>query len=398
MSKTFCILPFVHLEARSDSFVAPCCMSQEFYTKDTGEFFSLSKDTLSDVWNSSSIRNLRTSLLEGKKPTACAACWKEEEFGKESKRIRENKRWNINHETFTPERINSENTVCEIKFLDLKLGNTCNLKCRICSPGSSSNWVKEHKDIYGSDIVTDIGQKVNADRKQVMQWPDYNENFWTDLNTILPNVELFEIYGGEPFLISRHFQVLQKSIEMGYSKKQKIHYNTNGTIFPEIAVKEIWPHFEDVDIMLSIDGIGPQFEYQRYPAKWDSVLNNIQRFKNEFSGRTQICLTVSSINVFYLPEYLEFFQSQEIPVWLNILYHPEVLSIVNLSSFAKDKISEKINKYTHLNTDLTSVLNFMNAEGKNLEQEFIHKMKTHDEYRKQNYASVFEEFSNILTL
>ena len=68
MSDTFCILPFIHLETRSDSFVSRCCMSQEFYKKDNGEFFTLSKDTLSDVWNSEDIKTLRKQLLSGEKP------------------------------------------------------------------------------------------------------------------------------------------------------------------------------------------------------------------------------------------------------------------------------------------------------------------------------------------
>jgi len=384
MSKTFCILPFIHLEARSDSFVAPCCMSQEFYKKDNDEFFSLSRDTLSDVWNSSSIKKLRNSLLSGEKPSACNACWTEESFGKESKRIRENNRWGIDS---TP----------ALKFLDLKLGNTCNLKCRICSPGSSSNWVKEHKDLYGSDVVTDIAKKVNAERTQVMQWPEHNENFWNDINTILPKVELFEIYGGEPFLIARHFEVLQKSIDLGYSKNQGIHYNTNGTIFPEHAIHNIWPHFKEVDIMLSIDGIGEQFEYQRYPAKWEKVLENIHKFQKDFSGRTQICLTVSSINVFYLPEYIRFFKQLNIPVWLNLLYTPDVYSIVNLSEKTKKSITEKIISEIDLNKDLSSVLNFMNgSHEKNLEPQFIERIKTHDKYRNQDFFHTFHEFSRIL--
>lgn len=385
MSNTFCILPFIHLEARSDSFVAPCCMSQEFYKKDDGTFFTLSKDTLSDVWNSSSVLSLRNSLLAGEKPKACEACWVEESFGKESKRIRENSRWGTD--------INNH----RLKFLDLKLGNTCNLKCRICSPGSSSNWIKEHKDIYGSDVVTDIAKKINADRKHVMQWPDYNNFFWEDMNDILPNIELFEIYGGEPFLINRHFKVLEKSIELGYSSKQKIHYNTNGTIFPELAVKTIWPHFKEVDIMLSIDGTHEQFEYQRYPAKWENILHNIHKFREEFSGRLQICLTVSSLNVYYLPEYLEFFSQLNIPVWLNILYHPEVYSIKNLSLYTKHFITEKLNRYLQLNTDLLAVLKYMNENNNNdFQKDFLKKIALHDDYRKQNYSDIFPEFFKII--
>ena len=383
MSETFCILPFIHLEARSDSFVAPCCMSQEFYTKDSGEKFTLSKDTLSDVWNSNSIGNLREQLLSGKKPSACSACWKEEDYGKESKRIRENSRWGIDP---TP----------KLKFLDLKLGNTCNLKCRICNPASSSNWIKEHRDIYGDDVVSNIAASIGSPRKVVMQWPEYNANFWEDLNTILPDVEMFEIYGGEPFLIERHFEVLRTSIERGYSKNQKIHYNTNGTIYPETAVTDIWKHFKEVDIMLSIDGIDEQFEYQRYPAKWKTVLENIRKLQMNFVGRIEICLSVSSFNVYYLPEYLIFFAHLNIPVWLNIVYHPDIFSISNLNDRTKQKIREKLLPHCDLNNEIASVLNYLGNSGEDMQNQFIQRVKLHDEYRKQNFYEVFPEYGELL--
>ena len=383
MSETFCILPFIHLEARSDSYVAPCCMSQEFYRKDNGEFFTLSRDTLSEVWNSNNIKQLREELLSGNKPTACSACWQEETLGKESKRIRENKRWGTDP---TP----------NLKFVDLKLGNTCNLKCRICSPGSSSNWIKEHKDIYGSDIVSDIALKFGQDRKTIMQWPQHNPEFWDDLDKILPDVEMFEIYGGEPFLIERHYDVLRKSIDLGYSKNQRIHYNTNGTIYPEDAVNNIWPQFKEVDIMLSIDGVGDQFEYQRYPAKWDSVLENIHKFKEHFDGRIEICLSVSSHNVFYLPEYLLFFSELDIPVWLNIVYHPDVYSICNLAHNTKKEIDAKLSKYLHLNRDLSTVINYLWTSSKDMQGKFINKVKLHDNYRSQNFFETFPEYGEIL--
>lgn len=383
MSDTFCILPFIHLETRSDSFVSRCCMSQEFYKKDNGEFFTLSKDTLSDVWNSEDIKTLRKQLLSGEKPSGCSFCWKEESIGKESKRIRENKRWGCESNP-------------SLKFLDLKLGNTCNLKCRICSPGSSSNWIKEHKDIYGSDVVSGIASKVGADRKAVMQWPEHNSDFWEDLDAILPEIEMFEIYGGEPFLIERHFEVLRKSIELGYAKNQKIHYNTNGTIFPQDAVNNIWPHFKEVDIMFSIDGVGAQFEYQRYPANWEKVYSNILQFKDQFTGRLEICLSVSSYNVFYLPEYLQFFKTLDLPVWLNLVYHPSVNSICNLSEYTKQQVENKLSNHLDLNQDLQSIIAYMRSSGNNQQQEFLRRMKLHDDYRSQNFFEIFPEYGEIL--
>jgi molybdenum cofactor biosynthesis enzyme MoaA len=383
MSDTFCILPFIHLETRSDSFVSRCCMSQDFYKKDNGEFFTLSKDTLDDVWNSSAIKTLREELLSGQSPEGCSACWKEESYGKESKRIRENKRWGVDQNP-------------NLRFLDLKLGNTCNLKCRICTPGSSSNWVKEWKEVHGSDIVSHIGRKLNVDRKAVMQWPEYNEDFWQDFANKLSNIEMFEIYGGEPFLIERHFEVLRKSVELGYSKNQKIHYNTNGTIYPEDAIMNIWPRFKEVDVMFSIDGIGEQFEYQRYPAKWNTVLENILKFKQNFNGRIEICLSVSSYNVYYLPEYLEFFKQLEIPVWLNMVYNPSYNSISNLGHNTKLSIEEKLSKHVDSHYDIQSVINFLWDSNEDKQNQFMETVSKHDKYRKQNYYQTFKEFGEIL--
>lgn len=383
MSDSFCILPFIHLETRSDSFVSRCCMSQDFYKKDNGEYFTLSKDTLEDVWNSNGLKQLREDLLSGKKPEGCSACWKEEAYGKESKRIRENKRWGTDQNP-------------KLRFLDLKLGNTCNLKCRICTPGSSSSWVKEYRDVYGVDLIEIIGKHVDADRKAIMQWPEYNDEFWTDFESKLSAIEMFEIYGGEPFLIERHFDVLRKSIELGYSKNQKIHYNTNGTIYPRDAVENIWPNFKEVDVMFSIDGIGEQFEYQRYPAKWNTVLANMEKFKQNFVGRIEICLSVSSYNVYYLPEYLEFFNKLGFPVWLNMVYNPRCNSIANLKTETKLRIQEKLSKYVDLHYDMQSVINYLWNSDDDLQDEFVTSINRHDKYRNQDYFKTFAEFGEIL--
>lgn len=363
-------------------------MSQEFYKKDDGNsLFSLSKDTLSEVWESKAIKSLRSALLNGEKPTACKACWVEEDYGAESKRMRENKRWGVITADATP----------TLKFLDLKLGSTCNLKCRICSPSSSSMWVKEHTDVYGHDVVTGIGKTVSSefDKRMIMQWPDYNERFWTDIDAWLPTVELLEIYGGEPFLIKRHFELLRKSIELGYSKKQKIHYNTNGTIFPQDAVDNIWPHFKEVDVMFSIDGIGKQFEYQRFPATWSNVENTLHRFVTETNCLIQVCLTVSALNVYYLPETLSYFIDKNINVWLNVLYTPGYFNIQNLPPRVKEAITTKLTDAN--NNQFTPILSYLNS---GIGTDELSNLKTrltkHDVYRQQSYEQIFPEYSKLL--
>lgn len=381
MSDTYCILPFIHLEARSDSFVTPCCMSQEFYKRDNGSPFTLTKDTLNDVWQSTSIQTLRTALINGEKPTACNACWLEESFGAESKRLRENKRWLSSRTSITL-------PTTAPKFLDLKFGNTCNLKCRICCPGSSSLWVKEHNDVYG---------KPSSDIQKAAQWPEQNERFWTELDDWLPTVELFEIYGGEPFLIKRHFELLKKSVALGYSKNQSIHYNTNGTIWPQDAIDNIWPYFKDVDIMFSIDGIGPQFEYQRFPAVWSVVENNLLRLLNT-KHRVQICLSVSMFNVYYLTEYLDYFATKNIEVWVNIVYTPQDLCVQHLPNDVKTIIVDKFTNSNHIE-QLEPILRFIRSPGQDKYfKNFLAKVQLHDVYRQQNFSQVFTDYARILGL
>lgn len=385
MSDTYCVIPFIHLESRADGFIAPCCLSQEFYRKESGQFFNLSRDTLTDVWESSAIQELRDSLLRGEKPSACNVCWQEESCGKQSKRQRENLRW-------------EKTEVPNFKFADLKLGNTCNLKCRTCTISSSSNWITETIETGNEQLLKNYSeQDPDGNYRKILQWPLYNKNFWSDFEKFLPNIELFEVYGGEPLLNKQHFSILQKSIDLGYSVNQSIHYNTNGTIYPDFAIENIWKHFKRVDLMLSIDGVGEQFEYLRHPAKWDVVYANILKYKEHFStDDLQICYTISSLNVYYIPEFLEFAESLGLQVYLNLVHVPDEFSAQYLPREIKDQIITKLSNHLDKHSEIESVISFLAMDSENKYIEFMRKVNVHDEYRKENYFETFSEFGQIL--
>ena len=88
------------------------------------------------------MEKLRQQFKNGERPLSCESCWQEESVGKTSKRM--NSLYKMKHslQKWTP---NSEPT---LKFIDFKLGNVCNLKCRICGSWSSSKWAQEELD-YG---------------------------------------------------------------------------------------------------------------------------------------------------------------------------------------------------------------------------------------------------------
>ena len=133
-------MPFVNLEARTDGGIAICCQMDEVMQKDSDNKFCLTEDTLSDGWKSEWLAKLRQDFLDGKKPEACYSCWTAEDAGIDSKRQRALR-------DFPNAKAEAEQGILNEKpiAMDLKLGNICNNKCRICSSYASSLWVPEEK-------------------------------------------------------------------------------------------------------------------------------------------------------------------------------------------------------------------------------------------------------------
>ena len=402
---TFCVLPWVSLQVRPDGRVAPCCYSKSnFSTDDASGDFYLYKDSLEAIFSSRHINNLRKNLLSGIKDENCARCWQEEAQGRKSKRQFDNEYF-AEHAAAILDR---NEILDQPIFMDVSPGTLCNLKCRICTPNVSSRWMRESLDIYGSDFMVRGNSELQslsqeASRDLITSWPERNFGFWETMEKWLPKLELLSFYGGEPFLIKRHFDVLDKSIAGGFSERQSLRYNSNGTIYPEHLIENIFPRFKSVSVLFSLDGIGSQFEYQRHGAKWDVVLANVLRFrevaherKNFFTG---ICFTVSAMNIHSIPETLDFWLKYDFPIYLSYVDRPLCFSASCLPKSIKQEVVRKISGSSPerfkkiLINDLDSLLNMMNADERVEEwPRFLEVINKHDQYRKENFAEVFPEF------
>lgn len=380
MSK-FCVLPFIHFEVENSGKIRPCCLYEGYYLKDDGSKFNIRTDKISDFRNSKWIKNMQEKLLAGESDVGCSKCYLEEENGNVSRRIRENKR-------YTKEIDNIKNNKFNLKIIDIKPGNTCNLKCRICDEYSSSKWIEDKKKLFNTNKVFNVTQLEN------FKWYD-NEKFWTELNTMMEHVDTIEIFGGEPMLIKQQFQFLEGLTNSGISKNITVSYATNGTIFPEYAIKNIWPHFKNVIIILSADGIREAFEYSRYPAKWNVFENTLQRYVDAGITPT-ISYSVSVYSIFNLLESLEYYYSKKIPVWLNIVYDAHT-SIAALPNNIKENITKKIKKEfkSEWNSILQEktidgVVNYMNHTNMPFEPVYLDIQRI-DNIRDQSFNSVFKD-------
>ena len=187
-----CILPWISIETTPLGNVRPCCLYREELPN-----IDLKTHTLKDAFDSKSMRDLRRQFRRGERPDNCRNCWREEDAGKKSKR-------QYMLEKFKDEEVDySSNNGVELKFLDLKLGNICNLKCRICGSWSSSKWAKEELD-YVPNNKNHVARKWLKDG----QWPRKSPSFWDNLDQLLPQVRYFEFTGGEPWMIQQHFDLL----------------------------------------------------------------------------------------------------------------------------------------------------------------------------------------------
>jgi len=391
MNNNLCILPWISIETSPVGTTRPCCLYDTEITDPQGEKYNLNKVTLSEIYNSSYMQNLRQEFRNGEKPKHCRRCWAEEDAGRTSKRMHMLRRHDINTVDL------NNDTPNQLWFIDLKLGNICNLKCRICGGWSSSSWATE--DYSNTSLVNPKTHIAYKWLKQG-QWPKNNNLFWDNLKELLPSVQYFEITGGEPFMIQEHFELLQYAVDQGFSKNIEIHYNTNGTQYPEKYI-HLWKEFKGVEIAFSIDNVGERFEYERAGAKWDDVVNNIARFNalraENRRIRTQVCMTINILNVLYLEELCNWVSTQKFNYdYFNILHDPWYMNIKKMTKTAGlmviDSLKSGVFSEKH-QSEINHIITFIEQGDGSDGVEFCKEIQKIDLRRKQNLLDTHSEIA-----
>ena len=391
----FCVLPWISLEASPIGTVRPCCLADDEILDEEGRKFELSTANFADIQNSNHMRQLRQQFLDGEQPQTCRKCWSEERAGRTSKRMHTLDR--LKHMGITDEWTQDAKS---LMFLDLKLGNICNLKCRICGSWSSSQFATEEIN----QLPRDQQKKSHAyTMLRAGAWPRENDQFWSEIDSHLNDIRYIEFTGGEPFLIEEHFQMLQGMVDRGIAPNVEIHYNTNGTQYPESA-EHIWKHFKTVEIAFSIDDVGERFEYQRSNAVWAEVCENLDRFRDlkEIlpNMQLQVCTTVNVFNVRYLGDvaaWLERNRESFSFVYWNMMHDAWYFSIACLPDSAKQGISQYLNSVdTIYRSEFDGIIDFMNGGAST--DGFMTRMKIADLDRKRNQdlRTVAPELAELL--
>jgi organic radical activating enzyme len=392
---TWCVNAYHAMSGMNNGTTKICCMHRPEERN-----MRLGYDKISDILQKKEFKRIRKSLAKGERHPGCTLCWEEEDAGRKSKRLRDNERY------FYELEFKDREPYQGLAKVELNLGNTCNISCRTCNASVSSGWMKEEFAVYKNKEFDTYKEFANEYKKFHMSYDD-DSPFWQDIESHLSTIKQFDFYGGEPFMIKKQWTLLQKAVDLGYAKDIELHYNTNGTHWPKQV--ELWKHFKSINLSFSIDGVGEQFEYMRYPAKWDLVKENLQNAidLNKQNGNMSLswCVTISNINIFDLHETIDYWQKHysNFGLYLNLVHRPLHFNISKMPEEyktaaiqnIKDNIPESnVKAWSYL----PGIINFIKqgTYEEDVWNEFLKRIKVHDEYRKQDFEKTWPNLTKVL--
>jgi sulfatase maturation enzyme AslB (radical SAM superfamily) len=362
LSTTFCPIPWVSTGIQQNGDLRICC--QQIYhpfgklTEDD-KMLNVNNADLNESRNNIVFKELRKSMMNGEKHPSCNLCWKEEDTGLNSKRMHSIKMYGFKdfiENTSDDGSIDTQRF--PIRYIDIRFGNLCNLKCRYCGPTDSSLWYEDFARMsFEGEIPDNIpmpfygGKTYNIVKKHNnftidsldFEWYESNK-FWNQIEKLIPNIDRYYFTGGEPTINKIHFKLLQKIIDMGCSKNVNLDYNSNMFTIPD-KLYNLWGEFKSVGIGCSIDAIGELAYYLRYPSTWDSLQSNLDVLGNNPSRSIYgtISTTVSVFNVYHFLDITKWLLEKDYkrikktPSY-HVLEGPSPMSIQVLPLHIKEEI------------------------------------------------------------
>ena len=427
-SNTFCVYPWMHQMASPTGKVNFCCISHTTYiTNDDNKPFDLSKDSFQSAWNSGYMKNIRQKMLTGEKVIGCDTCYNQEAIGKKSYRQQYNEEWTKKLGPSLEERIsfsikNGFAVNAPPVYLDLRLGNLCNLKCRMCNPHNSVMIEKEWNDLdtRSQGMYSSFWKKYGEHNGHILPWYESN-NFWTSVETSIPHLQKVYLTGGEPTLIQGNYRFLRSCIDKGYANNIELFFNINFTNLSDEFLNLI-KEFKWVSINASVDGYNEVNEYIRGNSRWNITDKNINKFlsaklRNCSLGFSPVIQIYNILNITDLFNYIEqLVETYGLYTLVDLLfcYHPLFLSHSILPQPIKNRAVDTIEAWSQksklmqsshnnsffIKNGVASLLNSLKSsdftEDNSKLNDFIYYTRTLDRQRQQSFEVVLPELAGAL--
>jgi hypothetical protein len=306
-SKTYCPLPWNHFSVSTEGSMRVCCNSGRHGIILDDDKDAVRVNEIDDpliYFNHPQMKNIRSKLIKGERVPECQNCYQIEDAGGVSVRQTLAEKWPMNFAMKSTDRSTGELTKAKIIYLDLAWSNKCNLKCKMCSPYASDQLIDESKKFQLYDISRDMARGPAIwSSKKTMELIRKCTDF--DLEDIL-------VTGGEPLINNDFYEFCKFLVAEGKSQHITLAFHSNLTVTPSKWL-EIWSKFKQVIIRASIDAIGKDYEYIRYPGKWNIVEGNIKEivsFINQQGNKSNTSIefhtVLSLFNLHAIPDLIDF--------------------------------------------------------------------------------------------
>lgn len=354
--RVFCPCPwtgmYVHLNR-----TLPCP-----FNKHGGEYSPL------EYRKSNFLKELKTSFENGEFHPSCNVCEKRERDGLKSGRQEYLKTHNDKSDV--------------IKRMEVRFSNLCNFKCRMCEPNSSSEFAREQL-VNVVDFVYNI-----------------EEDYIDEIKKFIGDVEVLTLTGGEPFLIKKYYDFIDYLVDSGHSKHIKLIIYTNGSVYNPLIIERL-KQFKDINLVISLDGVGKTAEYIRHGTKWSEVDYNIKDFlKLPFDITIHTILQSYVIfDLFNFCKYLNELSSlrTDLKVKSYTIINPKQLRVENIpekhKEFAIEQINNSIgildeNRFSEFVNELYNIKNIIGGDTVDY-QSFTEFTERFDKMRAEKFENVF---------
>jgi len=296
-----------------------CCVSHHQILDEKGRSLNAQTHSLAEIWNSEGMKDVRRRMAAGEQLPHCETCFNDEAFGRPSLRNRSNDDWLSRPEGPTLARIIETSvdgsTPLDPMYLDLRVGNLCNLKCTACKPLYSS---QIERDAVHSKWIVDapyvrLGNRFGTGG----EWFDA-DRLLDEMTNISGNLVKIQLAGGEPTINSAQMAFLRNLRDAGRAAEIDLVVVTNlSNVNP--SVYDLFAQFKSLVVYVSVDGTREMYEYVRYPGKWPSLVRNIARLRQARPGvQIHVDFVLQAVNALNVVDVFEWADAEDIPIAILI--------------------------------------------------------------------------------
>lgn len=369
LPEKFCIAPFKNLVISTDGNLIPCC--------DYIGNGNTSAEHIVTWWNTG-LNNMRDNMINGVIDNNCRHCLSKEQ----NTEFVSHRQW-LNARYKNIDEIVSDykkGIVPSVDTIELRASNYCNLKCIMCGEYASSAIHQEyhqHKEKYNS-------VNVFMGKIKTVKWWD-NDDVMASAAMLFKDVTYVNLAGGEPLLVR---QLLEIAKQIQTNNKCKIGMNTS-LYTEDQRLIDLILSIDNLDVRLSVEGIGKHNDYVRYGSKWDVIYKNLKQLKSVSCNHT-----LQHTSIFALPALIEFCQLEKLNLKLSEVFsgsYPEenVLTINSAHPNDVDKFTTWLNSYTGRHKKLLEIWVSNYKYDPNLNQKFHNYMNMLDSIRNTNFRETF---------